>query len=109
LIMNLLEYFLGDLVLFPLARRLVRDLGCPPDERPSPPPIGWSTGFMATPLTLGLFHNHLFLPAFPKTTFMWSPLETVPIVAIQAPSTNLVSPEGNLSVTYFPSRATIWA
>ena len=29
--------------------------GCrPPDERPSPPPCGWSTGFIATPLTVGL-------------------------------------------------------
>ena len=24
----------------------------PPEERPSPPPCGWSTGFMATPRTL---------------------------------------------------------
>ena len=43
----------------------VLDLGCPPDALPSPPPIGWSTGFMATPRTRGLLPIQRNLPAFP--------------------------------------------
>jgi hypothetical protein len=41
----------------------------PPDDLPSPPPMGWSTGFIATPLTLGLRPSHRLRPAFPKDTF----------------------------------------
>lgn len=29
------------------------------------PPWGWSTGFIASPLTVGLIPNHLFTPALP--------------------------------------------
>ena len=46
------------------------ELGCPPpDVLPSPPPIGWSTGFMATPRTLGLRPFHRLRPAFPIVAF----------------------------------------
>jgi hypothetical protein len=32
--------------------------GLPPFVRPSPPPWGWSTGFIATPRTMGRLPNH---------------------------------------------------
>jgi len=38
--MYLDDCFLGALVLRPLAYNPLRDLGCPPEARPSPPPIG---------------------------------------------------------------------
>src|SRR5690554_7201696 len=104
-IIKLLEYFFGVLVLSPLANKPLRERGCPPEALPSPPPIGWSTGFIETPLTLGLLPNQRFLPALPRLTFMCSELETVPIVAMHDPSTNLISPEGSFMVTYLPSLA----
>ena len=39
--------------------------GRPPDDLPSPPPSGWSTGFIATPRTLGLMPSQRLLPALP--------------------------------------------
>src|SRR4030042_1903010 len=49
--------------------------GClPPELFPSPPPRGWSIGFMATPRTVGLQPNHRFFPAFPKEIFSCSKL-----------------------------------
>src|SRR5437867_2903245 len=40
--------------------------GCrPPELLPSPPPIGWSTGFMATPRTLGYLPSQRLRPALP--------------------------------------------
>src|SRR5215472_17827 len=41
----------------------------PPDVLPSPPPCGWSTGFIATPRTLGRLPSHRDLPALPNDTF----------------------------------------
>ncbi len=38
--------------------------------RPSQPPCGWSTGFMALPLTVGLLPIHLDLPALPIVTWL---------------------------------------
>src|SRR4030043_1868747 len=56
--------------------------GClPPELFPSPPPSGWSMGFIATPRTTGLQPNHRFLPAFPMVTFSCSRLLTWPMVA----------------------------
>src|SRR5207249_8065652 len=39
--------------------------GRPPEVLPSPPPSGWSTGFMATPRTRGWRPNQRLLPALP--------------------------------------------
>lgn len=39
-IMYLDEYFFGALVLYPFAGTPFLDLGCPPEDLPSPPPIG---------------------------------------------------------------------
>ena len=50
----------------------------PPDVFPSPPPCGWSTGFIATPLVWGLLPLHLFLPALPILIFFWSGIEYDP-------------------------------
>src|SRR5690606_15457185 len=93
------------LVLKPFAGIPLRERGCPPEALPSPPPIGWSTGFMATPLVLGLRPSQRLRPAFPDLSWLWSVLETVPIVARHAVSTILVSPEGSLMIAYLPSRA----
>src|SRR5438093_5899132 len=51
--------------------------GClPPEDLPSPPPIGWSTGFIATPRTLGLRPSQRMRPALPYEMFSWSRLPT---------------------------------
>src|ERR1043165_488863 len=44
--------------------------GCrPPEVLPSPPPCGWSTGFMATPRLCGILPIQRFRPALPSETF----------------------------------------
>src|SRR5258707_11837840 len=56
--------------------------GCrPPDVLPSPPPCGWSTGFITTPRLCGRFPSQRLRPAFPIDTFSWSELPTWPTVA----------------------------
>src|SRR5882672_7735486 len=42
----------------------------PPEVRPSPPPCGWSTGFMATPRTCGRRPSQRLRPALPIEMFM---------------------------------------
>src|ERR1019366_4931101 len=72
--------------------------GCrPPDVLPSPPPCGWSTGFIDTPRLCGRFPTQRVRPALPHVTFSWSVLPTCPIVAKQSSSTLRVSPEGNFT------------
>ena len=66
--MNLLLDFVLDRVRYPFAGIPLRDLGCPPEARPSPPPMGWSTGFIATGRVRGLLPNHRERPAFPETS-----------------------------------------
>src|SRR3954468_15434428 len=84
-------------VLPPLAGTPVGEHGCrPPEVRPSPPPIGWSTGFIATPRTCGLRPSHRDRPALPRRTFMWSGLPTVPIVARQLAGIRRTSPDGRV-------------
>src|SRR3990172_11091559 len=79
--------------------------GLPPELLPSPPPSGWSTGFITTPLTCGLFPSHLDLPALPEDRFSCSGLLTCPIVATQPAATRLTSPEASFTWTYFSSLA----
>src|SRR5690606_8227048 len=64
------EYLFGRRVFFPFAYTPVRDLGWPPDARPSPPPMGWSTGFMATPRVRGRIPSQRLRPALPQLSFM---------------------------------------
>ena len=59
--------------------------GCrPPAVRPSPPPIGWLTGFMDVPRLCGLRPIQRLRPALPRLTFMWSALPMEPMVGVLA-------------------------
>ena len=78
----------------------------PPLVRPSPPPCGWSMGFMAVPRTCGRRPNQRLRPAFPSTTFMWSALPNWPIVARQLAGIRRISPLGSVICAHSPSRAT---
>src|SRR5262245_62821540 len=70
--LSLRRRVLRPLVIFPHGEH-----GCrPPDDFPSPPPIGWSTGFIATPRTDGLRPIQRLRPALPIDTFSWSRLPT---------------------------------
>src|SRR5512141_175641 len=53
----------------------------PPDVFPSPPPIGWSTGFMATPRLCDFQPSQRLRPALPIEMFSCSRLPTWPMVA----------------------------
>src|SRR5207302_6169111 len=93
-------------VLPPLARTPVGLHGClPPEVRPSPPPIGWLTGFMDVPRLWGLRPNQRLRPALPRLMFMCSALPIVPIVARHAELTRRTSPEGSVICAHLPSRA----
>src|SRR5438552_10847780 len=71
------------------------DDGCrPPDDLPSPPPGGWSTGFIATPRTDGRLPSQRFRPAFPSCTSSCSALPTTPTVPLHVAGTIRISPEG---------------
>src|SRR5471032_1649145 len=78
----------------------------PPDVLPSPPPCGWSTGFMATPRTVGRTPRQRLAPALPSERRLCSEFETSPSVARHSASTLRISPERRRRVTYTPSRAT---
>src|SRR5436305_1438663 len=69
----------------------------PPFDFPSPPPCGWSTGFIAEPRTVGRLPCQRLRPALPPVMFSWSTLPTWPIVARQVSGTRRISPEGSLS------------
>src|SRR5207253_9796605 len=73
--------------------------GRPPDDFPSPPPSGWSTGFIATPRTLGLRPSQRLFPALPIDNSSCSALPTSPIVARHSPRTIRISVERSRSVT----------
>src|SRR5512139_1024941 len=80
--------------------------GCrPPDDLPSPPPIGWSIGFIATPRTFGRRPSQRERPALPMLRFSWSGFPTWPTVAMQRTCTRRCSPLGIRIVAYSPSRA----
>src|SRR3990170_4023802 len=70
----------------------------PPEVRPSPPPWGWSTGFMATPRTTGFLPFQRERPALPIEMLELSGLETAPTVARQSAGTMRVSPEFSLRI-----------
>src|SRR5205823_1428446 len=44
----------------------------PPFDLPSPPPCGWSTGFIAEPRTDGRLPRQRLRPALPPGMFWWS-------------------------------------
>src|SRR5215471_1635028 len=80
----------------------------PPEVLPSPPPIGWSIGFIATPRTLGLRPFHRLRPALPSLMLPCSALLTSPTVARQAASTKRISPDGMRRWAFLPSLASNW-
>lgn len=67
--------------------------------RPSPPPCGWSTGFIAVPRTVGRTPRQRAAPALPRTRSICSALPTSPRVARQSASTLRISPERRRRVT----------
>src|SRR5690606_4551004 len=73
--------------------------GRPPDVRPSPPPSGWSIGFIATPRTFGRRPRQRFAPAFPTLRSSWSRFPTCPIVARHSLRTIRTSLDGSRKVT----------
>jgi len=44
--------------------------GCPIGDFPSPPPCGWSTGFIAVPLTEVFYQAILFFQPYQRKHFM---------------------------------------
>src|ERR1035438_888388 len=103
------SYLLLRLTISASVRLLLRVLyprvGCPhgvtgwrpPEVLPSPPPWGWSTGFIDTPRLEGLMPFQRLRPALPIETFSWSVLPTWPMVAMHSTKTSRVSPEGSFS------------
>src|SRR6185312_3459879 len=55
----------------------------PPDVLPSPPPCGWSTGFIATPRTVGRLPFQRIRPALPQLMLDCSALPTSPTAGRQ--------------------------
>src|SRR3954453_6181026 len=93
-------------VLPPFASTPVGLHGCrPPAVRPSPPPIGWLTGFIDVPRLCGLRPIQRLRPALPRLTFMWSELPSMPMVARQSELTRRISPDGIVICAHFASRA----
>src|SRR5262249_2555718 len=85
------------------------DTGCrPPELFPSPPPRGWSIGFIATPRTCGRFPCQRARPALPIFTSPASALPTEPTVPRQSMGTRRISVDGRRSVANCPSFATSW-
>ena len=77
----------------------------PPEVLPSPPPCGWSTGFIATPRTVGRTPFQRIRPALPQLMFDCSALPTSPMVARQRTSTRRISPDGIRRWAMVPSFA----
>jgi hypothetical protein len=95
--MDLFEGFRRLRVEPPLAKTPVGLTGCrPPLVRPSPPPCGWSIGFIVVPRTCGRRPSHRLRPALPYTMAMCSELPIMPIVALHRAGTRRISPLGRL-------------
>src|SRR5947208_16625296 len=93
-------------VLYPLVSTPQGLTGCcPAAVFPSPPPWGWSIGFIATPRTVGRTPRQRLRPALPIDSRLCSALPTSPMVARQSICTLRISPERSLSCAYEPSRA----
>ncbi|KAH0437221.1 hypothetical protein IEQ34_026272 [Dendrobium chrysotoxum] len=69
------------------SKRRITPRGCgfflPIGALPSPPPWGWSTGFITTPLTTGRLPSQHLDPALPKLFWFTPTLPTCPTVAKQ--------------------------
>src|SRR3954452_338650 len=78
----------------------------PPELLPSPPPSGWSTGFIATPRVCGRTPFQRLRPALPIFTRSASALPTSPTVPRQSIGTRRISVLGRRRVANWPSLAT---
>ncbi|RCV30570.1 hypothetical protein SETIT_6G106200v2 [Setaria italica] len=76
---------------------------------PSPPPLGWSIGFITTPLNTGRSPSQHLDPVVPKLFWFTPTLPTCPTVAKQFWDTKRTSPDGNLKVANLPSFAISFA
>ncbi|KAG0447300.1 hypothetical protein HPP92_028427 [Vanilla planifolia] len=89
------------------SKRRITPRGCgfflPIGDLPSPPPWGWSTGFITSPLTIGRLPSQRFDPALPKLFCFTPTLPTCPTVAEQFLDIKRTSPDGNLNVADLPS------
>src|SRR5260370_24185424 len=93
-------------VLPPLASTPVGLHGCrPPALRPSPPPIGWLTGFIDVPRLCGFRPSQRLRPALPRLMFMCSALPTTPTVARHSLETRRTSPDRRVIWARRPSPA----
>ncbi|KAF7117205.1 hypothetical protein RHSIM_RhsimPtG0002400 (chloroplast) [Rhododendron simsii] len=81
----------------------------PIEAFPVPPPWGWSTGFITTPLTTGRLPSQRLDPALPKLFWFTPAFPTCPTVAEQFWDIKRTSPEGNFNVADFPSFAISFA
>src|SRR5438128_6544 len=87
-------------VFLPLVGKPQGVTGCrPPEVRPSPPPCGWSIGFMVTPRLCGRRPIQRLRPALPIDVFMLSGFDTAPMVPMQRPLTRRCSPELRRTMT----------
>src|SRR5687767_10346383 len=94
------------LVFAPFVFQPQGEVGCrPPDVFPSPPPIGWATGFIATPRTCGRRPIQRLRPALPRLIDECSTLPSCPIVARQLLGRRRISPDGSVICAHLPSRA----
>src|SRR5690606_15029215 len=78
--LTLFGFFFFLRVFTPSGRPHGETGGRPPGVRPSSPPSGWSTGFIATPRTFGRRPRQRIAPALPIDRSSWSLLPTWPIV-----------------------------
>src|SRR5690606_11537056 len=76
----------------------VTGCGLPWPALASPPPCGWSTGFMAAPRTVGLMPRQRLAPALPSFSRLCSSLPTPPMVARHSDGTLRISPERRRSI-----------
>src|SRR5204862_4258344 len=87
-------------VFLPLVGKPHGVTGCrPPEVRPSPPPCGWSIGFIDTPRLCGRRPSQRVRPALPIEMFIWSGLETAPIVPMPRPLRRRSSVEFSRRIT----------
>ncbi|XAR66371.1 hypothetical protein NMG60_11012584, partial [Bertholletia excelsa] len=75
----------------------------------SPPPWGWSTRFITTPLTTGRLPSQRLDPTLPKLFWFTPTFLTCPTVAEQFLDIKRTSPECNFNVADFPSFAISFA
>src|SRR5438552_13993825 len=89
-----LDGLFGLRVRLPIAGLPQGVCGCPPiGALPSPPPCGWSRGFIAEPRTVGRRPSQRLRPALPSEMVACSGLPTEPTVAMHAAAMVRTSPE----------------